>query len=422
MASRRRVVLAGCAALGGLLAAACAPFGGPTAPPTPAPASSAPPLAPSGPGITPAPGQPGVLAAPPLRGARTVDEVLSPDLAHVIDVVVLDPSRLPLLDLDREAKIDCDVTIDGTRYTGARIKEKGSIGSSSNLDGKPGFTITFGKDNPKGMDKLTLNNARQDASFLHEHLAYDLYRRAGLAAPRTTHGAVTLNGKPYGVFVMVEPFDDPFLERTFDSDKGNLYEGNAPGELTENVDNPLVLELKDEDKGKKRDDVRALAAAIAAPEGQFETEVRRLLDLDRFIAALALDGLLAHWDGPMFNNNNYYLYANPRDGGRFVLMPHGADQVFDVGFDPLQEPKALIARRVRATPSLETRLRNDLNRIMGGVWDVAALLDRMGRVGTNLREIAMRDTAVARDVAQFEATFESMRVQVIERKSSWTPR
>jgi hypothetical protein len=63
-----------------------------------------------------------------------------------------------------------------------------------------------------------------------------------------------------------------------------------------------------------------------------------------------------------------------------------------------------------------------MNRIMDSVWDVAALLDRMGRVGTNLREIAMRDAAVARDTAQFDATFESMRVQVIERKSSWTPR
>ena len=422
MRSRRHVVLAGGAGLAGALAAACAPFQTtPQTPPSTAPVAPSPSPAPPGaPSPTAIATRAPVAAPAPLRGAKTVDEVLSPDLAHAIEIAV-DPAKLPLLDLDREARVDCDVTIDGTLYQGARIKEKGSIGSSSTLEGKPGFTITFGKDNPKGMEKLTLNNARQDASFLHEHLAYDLYRRAGLAAPRTTHASVTLNSRPYGVYVVVESMDDPFLERTFGNSKGNVYEGNAPGELTDNVDNPLVLELKDEDKGRKRDDIHALAAAVLAPDSLFETDLRRRLDVDRFVTAYALDGLLAHWDGPMFNNNNFYLCADPKDG-RFVLLPHGADQVFDVTFDPLQAPSAMIARRIRAIPSLDARLRDEMNRIMRDVWDVAALLDRMGRVGANLREAVGRDAATARDLAQFDATFESMRVQLIERKSSWQPR
>lgn len=45
----------------------------------------------------------------------------------------------------------------------------------------------------------------------------------------------------------------------------------------------------------------------------------------------------------------------------------------------------------------------------------------MERVATNLRALRSPDDAVARDVALFQATFNSMREQVMYRRSLWKP-
>jgi spore coat protein H len=356
------------------------------------------------------------------RGTLSAERVLSLDTMHRVDIRV-EPARLSLLDTDRSVRVPCEITIDGVRFAEAEIKEKGSAGSSSSLDGKPGFTVSFGKAHPAGLDKLTLNNALQDPSFLHEHLAYELYRRAGLPAPRTTHATVTLNGRPYGIYVLVEPVDEEFLARTFgaNNDQGNLYEGSLR-DFVEGPLDPAVIELKDEDKGRKRDDLKALADVVEnTPDEQFASAIAERLDLPRFLTAYALDSVLAHWDGPMFNNNNYYLYAHPRDR-RFVLLPHGADQVFDPAFDPLSPPKMRLAQRIRAIPALDAQLRAEMNRLVEQAWDVPALLDRIGRVAANVHAITSPPEVVARDIATFDATVESMRTQVVQRRAEWQPR
>jgi hypothetical protein len=364
------------------------------------------------------------------RDAQSLEEVFSLDAVHAV-ALRIDPDRVWILDADRSIRVPCEVTIDGTTYVDAEIKEKGS-GSSSTLAGKPGFTISFGKEHPRGLDKLTLNNAVQDPSLLHEHLAYELYRRAGVPAPRTAHATVTLNGRPYGVYVMVESVDKEFLERAFGegNGKGNLYEGAG----SDFVDDAALggsewgpgyfegnLELKDADEGRTRADLQALVGAALAPDEGFADAILTVLDLDRFITAYALDALLAHWDGPMFSNlNNYYLYANPADG-RFVLLPHGVDQVFDATFDPLTPPRAVIARRVRSVPALDARFRGELNRLVARVWDVEVLLARTDRAAAALRAIKAPDDAAARDLALFEGALEGLRAQVVGRPARWRP-
>ena len=79
-----------------------------------------------------------------------------------------------------------------------------------------------------GVPEFTLNNNVNDATQMREALAYDLFRRVGLPAPRTTFARVylTIPGKlqhqHLGLYTVVEPVDRAFLQRHFNTSKGLL--------------------------------------------------------------------------------------------------------------------------------------------------------------------------------------------------------
>jgi hypothetical protein len=129
---------------------------------------------------------------------------------------------------------------------------------------------------------------------------------------------------------------------------------------------------------------------------------------------------MAHWDGPEFNYNNFYLYFNPVEG-RFIMLPHGMDQVFDVSFDFMKWPKPLIARRIREIPELDARLRSEMNRMVQEVWDPWYLAERMDRVGAILHAIPNPSGAIWRDVDLYNRTYDGMRAQIFARPESWNP-
>jgi len=57
-----------------------------------------------------------------------------------------------------------------------------------------------------------------------------LFRDAQIPAPCVAHATLSVNGKPYGLYVQVEAVTKDFLGRWFEDVDGNLYEG--PGDVT----------------------------------------------------------------------------------------------------------------------------------------------------------------------------------------------
>ncbi|HEY8147060.1 MAG TPA: CotH kinase family protein, partial [Kofleriaceae bacterium] len=227
--------------------------------------------------------QDGDGGAPDADPGPAFDVVFDLDRLHEIDIQV-DEAYLDQLENDRENRVPCTITFDGTVMANSGIRQKGGYGSSSNLDGKPGFSIKFNEIVPGqtlfGLHKLLLNNAQEDATFLSEHIGYEVHRRAGRPATFTAHGIVTLNGFTYGLYVVKEAVAEDFLERSFGrpNDSGNVYEGfYHPDDqsLGDFVTHPEELDLKDEiEEMRTRDDVEALAAAIDdTPDGEFETTI-----------------------------------------------------------------------------------------------------------------------------------------------------
>jgi hypothetical protein len=232
-----------------------------------------------------------------------------------------------------------------TVYEGVGVKLKGAAGSFRDLDQKPAFTLKldkFGGDTPfHGLEKFYLNNSVQDDTYLHEWLGAELFRAAGLPAPRITHARVWFNGKDFGLYVLKEGHDKKFLRRNFDDPTGNYYDGG----FCLDVDGGLE---RDEGKGPADGaDLADLAYAATEPDPvRAHPLLERRLDVDRFLTFMALERMIGHWDGYCGNRNNYRLYVDPKTG-QASFVPHGMDQIFgDADVSVHDEPSGMVARAV----------------------------------------------------------------------------
>jgi hypothetical protein len=254
---------------------------------------------------------------------------------------------------------------------------------------------------------MVLKDGRQDSGFVGEHLTYEVYRRAGIAAPMTAHAHVTINGKDSGIYVMREPINRDFLTRNFGRpfSNGNLYELNyGPDPMTA----PRQVRLKDEVEQKRtRTELLGASDAVlnASPE-TFATTVSKYLDLDRYITFYAVEATTSNYDGFSFNTNNAYLYAHPRDG-RLIMIPYGADSSFWAEAritkirSPFQPARATLPRRVQSIPELTQKFAAEATRVSSEpVWDKKVLLDRLAQVN---RILATAPTTgrTAADVKRF---------------------
>jgi hypothetical protein len=267
-----------------------------------------------------------------------------PDLSAEI----YDPTKLPRFDIDLpQASIDAlnmvknaedplqDTYVTATLHYGAetvtniglRIKGEGSF---QKLDRKPPLKLKFDafvdKQEFRGLRRLALNNLFEDPSFIAERLAYDVYRAAGVPAPRCNNALVYINGTFYGVYANVEPEDKTFLKRWFPTDGGNLYEEGqkdfVPGAET-------AFDLETNETANDRTDMKNLIAAIqgATNADTFLTDIGGLLNTDNYLKFTAVEATVNQWDMysyTVFYVNNLRLYDDPTSK-KFNFIPWGHD-------------------------------------------------------------------------------------------------
>ena len=69
-------------------------------------------------------------------------------------------------------------------------------------------------------------------------------------------------------------------------------------------------------------------AALAKEDDELIDALSQVIDLNAFYTFWATEVLLGHWDGYAGNQNNFYIYGAPLDGGRFRFIPWGVDSAF----------------------------------------------------------------------------------------------
>lgn len=319
-----------------------------------------------------------------------------------------------------------------TAYPNVGVRLKGGAGSFREFDGqsKIGLTIKFNQFE-KGqrfheLRRIILNNAVQDASYLNEFLGYQLFRRAGIPAPRVTFATLKINDEPYGLYVQPEAITKDFLKAWFSDHRGNLYEG--PGD----VQNWEGLDLDTNQEENDRSDLRRLAAAIeVAPERDPWVTLSDEVDLANLARFVALEQVMGHWDG-FSAINNYRMYHDP-ETDRFFMIPHGADQLFrDVNHPVFQDQASILGRALTQSETGKVIYRQALEEVLRHDWDEPTLRQQIADVYLRLMSLEFWDSgkgphdreAMVRSVAQTLDFLELRRAMVrsqIEQESrtSW---
>ena len=282
------------------------------------------------------------------------------------------------------------VEIDGERRTRVGVRKKGFIGSMDSV--RPSLKVHYDEytagGNLYGLDHLTLNNSRQDSSYLHQCFSYDAFTDAGLPSPRCNFVHLVVNNEDLGVYVNVETIDKDFLARHFEDEDGDLFKATfgdfRPGwtgtfdSQNEGADPAWIQKL--------------LSVLESAPDGELRRRVAEIIDLDRFLTYWAVEVLLLHWDGYAYNQNNYYVYGDPRTG-RIVFLPWGTDGVFRT--TGLTGPTSVFARgaltrRLYMNPETRDLYVARLREVMAAAWDEPRLLAETDRLELMIRPVVQR--------------------------------
>jgi len=188
-----------------------------------------------------------------------------------------------------------------------------------------------------GFKKLNFSNAFKDPSLLREKLAYDLFAKAGVPAPRASFAKIflTVEGRfqnQYaGLYTLVEQVDSVFLKDRFSHSKGLLIKVETPDDLPYRGDDwssyqrDFVLE-----RGETSDTaalIRFVKFLHQANDAQFAGEIETRLNVKGFLAQLAVNTLLSNLDSYAGTGHNFYLYHNS-ETGRFEFIPWDLNEAF----------------------------------------------------------------------------------------------
>ncbi len=230
-----------------------------------------------------------------------------------------------------EARLVGAVTINGTRYEGAGVRYKGNSSyfrtRNETLKKLPfNIKLDFQNKNNKIRDTYTtvkLSNAFLDPSFIRDPLAYEVIRNY-MPAPLCNFARLSVNGKPYGLYVNTESIDKPFIQKHFGTTTGHIIKcdpdnwqrvrsqsGCPKGE------NASLVYLNDNtgcyDAFYEVDDATAWKPLMNLIRVLNKTpeKIETVLDVDQTLWMLALNNALVNLDS--YNgslSHNYYLWID----------------------------------------------------------------------------------------------------------------
>ena len=281
------------------------------------------------------------------------------------------------------------VAVDGVVLADVGVRKKGWIGSVNRA--RPSLRLKFDRyvedQDLAGFENLVLNNSVQDPSLVRQCLGYALFEAVGLPSPRCGFARVRVNDEDLGAYVMVESVNKDFLRARFANPNGNMYEGvfsdfrdGWTGSFEPETNEALTT------KG----DLLAVTGALGSSDEALIANLEPHLDLDRFLTYWAMELLIRHRDGYAQAANNFHVYADLDDGGRFVFVPHGIDAIMN-DLDPAATPSAFIlsnaalSSRLIDDPTTRAALFAEVERILDAHWDVEALTAEAERLANVVR-------------------------------------
>ncbi len=266
---------------------------------------------------------------------------------------------------------------------GVRFKGNSSLSSVAKLTaGQMGyqrysFKIKFDKyvegQTLDGIKTLNLNNSFLDPSQMREALSYELFRKTGVPASRTGYAALSVNGKPYGLYVSVQEVDKIFLKQWFGDDNGNLYKPEYgdlvyKGETIDQYAGSIAegsastsfsgaenyVKKTNESKADYTDIIFFMKMLQQTPAEKLQAVIEPIFDVERFLSYLAVHVLIVSLDSYAGGlPQNYYLYHDT-SSGKFVFIPWDLNNSFGTFNCFILTPEQVLNLNIDAPLCLET--------------------------------------------------------------------
>jgi len=219
---------------------------------------------------------------------------------------------------------ECTVTINGERFYNVAIRTKGA----SSLDdvalmksNRYSFTLKLNKyqkgQDYHGLTKLLLNNNIWDATQMKDAVVYDMCRYIGLPAPLTNYARISVNGKFFGCYLMVEPVDKNFAHRNWPDEVSNIYKPYHNLAYTgNNMEDYAEIANYAKVKGGEASVQRVVEALKSVEEGK---DIDEHVDIESVMKYMALQTIVVNYDCMTgLNEQNYYLREAE---GKISLIP-----------------------------------------------------------------------------------------------------
>ncbi len=194
-----------------------------------------------------------------------------------------------------------------------------------------------------GLEKLNVNGEHNDPAIMRSRLCWDLFEQAGVPGARTAYAALYINNAYYGLYVIVEHYDENFILDRFGSNDGNLYKCLYPAPLTwRGADQAAYKFMRnsrerayDIEINEEQDDYADLVSFINflnnTSDADFARDIEARFNVRAFIKYLAHNTLLGSWDDYWYLQNNYYLYHNTATD-KFEFIPYDYDNTYGIDF------------------------------------------------------------------------------------------
>jgi len=318
---------------------------------------------------------------------------------------------------------NADILVDGIQLKNVGIRKKGFLGSIFSV--APALKINTDR-NQAGQSiantkRITLNNNSEDPTRIIQCFNYKVFELAGYPAPRCNLANVSVNNEALGVYSHIEAINQSFLERSFGNSNGALYEG----QLVDFVEDwTLRWDAKTDQTPNIANPLRTLSKILSTTsDNDLPTELSKHLNIDQFISFWALEIILGHNDGYCSNRNNFFVYQNPTDQNRAVLIPWGLNyiQEDDKKNTLLKDfVGAQIPRRLSRIPAYRDSLSNRIKALLNSVWDEAFLTNYIDGLALQVKS-GQSDAGYDQRVAELKVWVQNRKADILGKVNAGIP-
>jgi hypothetical protein len=186
---------------------------------------------------------------------------------------------------------------------------------------KKSFKLRFQEDLPfQGMTSARVIVEGSARWVLSEALSHQLYRMAGVPAPRTEHIRMCVDGRPLGYRLLVEQPNKCFLAHNKRDASGNLYKVVWYGK------DLVGKHKKKTHRAAGHQDLLAVVEGLAQTSGAEQWRfIQDHFHVEEVISYFAVSMCISDWDG---FHNNYFAYHDLGVTGKWEMYPWDKDKTW----------------------------------------------------------------------------------------------